>query len=146
MRKEILLLGFLFISITGYSQSTDTTNKKSQKIVESQNSDIQIYCDNEIEAHFPGGLKTWTEFVIKNFRKKILIANKVPTGTYKVLVTFMIAKNGKITNIKANTHFGYGIEDEMIRAIEKCPKWKPATNCGKKIDSYQQQPITIIVP
>jgi hypothetical protein len=58
----------------------------------------------------------------------------------------MIAKNGTITNIKANTHFGYGIEDEMIRAIEKCPKWKPATNCGKRIDSYQQQPITIIVP
>jgi len=145
MRKEIFLLGFLFISITGYSQSTDTTNKKSQ-IVKSQNSDIQIYCDNEIEAHFPKGLKTWTKFVIKNFRKKILITNKVPTGTYKVLVTFMIAKNGKITNIKANTHFGYGIEDEMIRAIEKCPKWKPATNCGKKIDSYQQQPITIIVP
>ena len=146
MRKEIFLLGFLFISITGYSQSTDTTNKKSQEIVESQNSNIQIYCDNEIEAHFPGGLKTWTKFVIKNFRKKILIANKVPKGTYKVLVTFMIAKNGKITNIKANTHFGYGIEDEMIRAIEKCPKWKPASNCGKKINSYQQQPITIIVP
>lgn len=146
MRKEIFLLGFLFISITSYSQSTDTTSKKSQKIVESQNSDIQIYRDNEIEAHFPGGLKTWTKCVIKNFRKKILISNNVPTGTYKVLVTFMIAKNGKITNIKANTRFGYGIEDEMIRAIEKCPKWKPATNCGKKINSYQQQPITIIVP
>jgi protein TonB len=146
MRKEIFFLGFLLISITGYSQSTDTTNRKSEKIVEPQNSDIQIYCDNEIEAHFPGGVKRWTKFVIKNFRKKILITNKVPSGTYKVLVTFMIANNGKITNIKANTHFGYGIEDEMIRAIEKCPKWKPATNCGRKIDSYQQQPITIIVP
>ena len=84
--------------------------------------------------------------VTRNFNKKVLINNKVPTGTYKVLVSFMVTKYGKISDIKANTNFGYGIEDEMIRAIKKCPKWKPATNCGKKINTYQQQPITIIVP
>jgi hypothetical protein len=146
MKKEIFLLGFLFIYIVGYSQNTDTTNKKNQKIEESQNSNIQIYCDNEIEAYFPGGVKNWVKAVTRNFNKKVLINNKVPTGTYKVLVSFMVTKNGKISDIKANSNFGYGIEDEMIRAIKECPKWKPATNCGKKINTYQQQPITIIVP
>lgn len=146
MKKETLFLGFLFLCIVGYSQNTDTTSKRNGRIDESQNSDIQIYCDNEIEAYFPGGVKTWTKFVTKNFRKNILINNKVPPGTYKVLVSFMVTKNGKIASIKANTSFGYGIEDEMITAIKKCPRWKPATNCGKKINTYQQQPITIIVP
>jgi len=146
MKKEIFLLGFLFISVIVYSQNTDTASNRKQQIQESQSSDIQIYCDNEIEAHFPGGVKRWTKFVSRNFRIKVLTKNKVPQGRYKVLVTFMIAKNGKIQNIKGDTNFGYGIEDEMIRAIEKCPKWKPATNCGKKINSYQTQPIIIIVP
>jgi protein TonB len=57
----------------------------------------------------------------------------------------MITKNGTISDVKANTNFGYGIEDEIIRAIKKCPEWKPATNCRKKINSYQQQVITIVV-
>ena len=146
MRKEIFLLIFLFICASGYSQKTDTTNKRDQKLTESQNQDFPFYCDNEIEADFPGGVKTWMKVVSSNFRMKVPIKNKVPAGTYKVLVSFMIAKNGKIEDIKVNTNFGYGIEDEMIRAIKKCPKWRPATNCGKKINSYRQQPITIIFP
>ena len=84
MKKEIFLLGFLFLYIVGYSQNTDTTNKKNQKIEESQNSDIQIYCDNEIEAYFPGGVKNCVKAVIRNINKKVLINNKVPTGAYKV--------------------------------------------------------------
>ena len=146
MKKEIFLLGFLFICILGCSQNNDTTSKRNQKIEESQNQEYTVYCDNEIEAYFPGGLKTWMNVVTENFRMKVLTKNNVPKGTYKVFVTFMIAKNGKIENIKADTNFGYGIEDEMIRAIKNCPKWIPATNCGKKINTYRRQPITIIVP
>ena len=146
MKKEIFLLFFLFICSSSYSQKSDTTNKRDQKVEGSQNQDISFYCDNEIEAYFPGGLRNWVKAVTRNFNKKVLINNKVPTGTYKVLVSFMVTQYGKISDIKANTNFGYGIEDEMIRAIKKCPKWIPATNCGKKINTYQQQPITIIVP
>ena len=114
MRKEIFLLIFLFNCESGYSQKTDTTNKRDQKLTESQNQDFPFYCDNEIEADFPGGVKTWMKVVSSNFRMKVPIKNKVPAGTYKVLVSFMIAKNGKIEDIKVNTNFGYGIEDEMI--------------------------------
>jgi protein TonB len=84
--------------------------------------------------------------VTRNFNKKVLITNKAPTGTYSVFVTFMITKNGTISHVKPKTHFGYGIEDEIIRAIKKCPKWEPATSCGKKKNTYLEQVITIVVP
>jgi protein TonB len=145
MKKEVFLLGFLVICIAACSQNTCTTSKRNQKLEESQSSDINIYCEDEIEAYFPGGVKNWVKAVTGNFRMKVLMTNKVPTGTYSVSVTFMITKNGTISDVKANTNFGYGIEDEIIRAIKKCPEWKPATNCRKKINSYQQQVITIVV-
>lgn len=137
MKKGIILISVLFLTVSGYTQTNDTTKEES---------DIFFYCDNEVAAYFPGGVNNWSKAVIKNFRTSRLEKNKTPQGTYKVLVTFMISKKGRIENIRAETNFGYGIEEEVIRAIKKSPKWQPATNCGKKINSYQRQPVIIIVP
>ena len=59
----MFFLGFLVICIIGHSQNFDTTNKRNQKIEESRNSDIQFYCDNEIETYFSGGAKNWVKAV-----------------------------------------------------------------------------------
>lgn len=76
---------------------------------------------------------------------KVPIKNKAPKGTYKVLATFLITSQGKVSCVKAETNYGYGIEEEVIRVIKKGPKWIPATNCGKKINTSKRQPVTIIV-
>jgi hypothetical protein len=145
MKKGIFLLTFLLLCSLGYAQKGGITSKKAGKFEESQNQDFRFYCDNEIKAYFPAGTKNWMQAVTRNFRMDLLTKNKIPKGTYKVLVTFMVTKSGKIDSIMPDTHFGYGIEDEIIRAIKKCAKWVPATNSGKKINSYQIQPVTIIV-
>jgi hypothetical protein len=146
MKKGLILLTFLFLCSLGYSQNRDVTGKKAKKFEESENQDFLFYCDNEITAHFPGGTKHWKKAVTRNFRMNLLTKNKMPKGTYKVLVTFMVTKSGKIDNIIPDTNFGHGLEEEIIRTIKKCGKWMPATNCGKKINTYPRQPIIIIVP
>ena len=146
MERLLFLLIFPFISSNAYSQDADTSTTKIRQIPDQKEIDFPFYCDNEIEARFPGGMSVWAKFVQRNYNINIPINNKAPGGKYMIRVTFMINKNGAILNIKTDTNFGYGIEAEMIKAIKKCPKWIPATNCGKKINSFRQQPITLIIP
>jgi len=144
----LLKLTLIFFVLT-FLTSCDCYRRISGTVLDNRTGksiDIQIYCDDETEAYFPGGVKNWMKAVTRNFNKKVLITNKAPTGTYSVFVTFMITKNGTISHVKPKTHFGYGIEDEIIRAIKKCPKWEPATSCGKKKNTYLEQVITIVVP
>lgn len=145
MKRVMHLLISLLISTSGHSQNHGSSNKTNQKMADSQNSDLQVYCDNEIDAHFPGGTKAWIKFVTKDFRMTVPTKNKAPKRTYRVVVVFLIAKDGKISDVKPETNSGYGIEEEVIRVIKHGPKWIPATNCGKKIITSKRQPVIIII-
>ncbi len=145
MPRVIYILIFLFISFHGLSQNDSSSQTKRHTVDSTQHADLQFYCDNEIEARFPGGLKAWGKFVAKNFRMSVPGKNHAPKGTYKLMVTFWINKDGKVFNAKIETNVGYGVDQEVIRVIEHCPKWISATNCGKKISSAKRQPVTIIV-
>ncbi len=47
--------------------------------------------------------------------------------------------------MKAETSFGYGMEEEVIRIIKKGPKWTPASVNGKHVNAYRRQPVTFAV-
>jgi periplasmic protein TonB len=72
-----------------------------------------------------------------------------PEGRYTVLVEFIVDKEGNLSDIKALTSLGYGMEDEAMRVIRqtisKGLKWKPAEQNGIKVKAFRKQPITFIV-
>ena len=53
--------------------------------------------------------------------------------------------DGTLSNIVAESAFGYGMEAESIRIIQKSPNWKLATIAGHPVVAYKRQPITFVV-
>ena len=71
--------------------------------------------------------------------------NGAPPGNYTVVVSFLVDKEGNISEVKAENDPGYGTADEAVRVIQRGPKWKPAVQNGRNVIYRQRQSITFQV-
>jgi protein TonB len=62
-----------------------------------------------------------------------------------VVVQFVVDKEGKISDVKAMTSHGFGMEEEAVKVIRKGPNWVPAVQNGRNVKAYRRQPITFVV-
>jgi periplasmic protein TonB len=99
----------------------------------------------EIESEFPGGQKAWTSFIGKNLNVDIAQKNGAKTRNYKVVVRFIVDKDGTLSDFVLDKNPGYGTGEEVIRMLKKSPKWKPAMQNGVVVKSIKTQPITFMV-
>ena len=59
--------------------------------------------------------------------------------------TFVVDKEGNISDVRPLTKHGYGMEKEVVRVISKGPRWNPAVQDGRMVKAYRKQPITFQV-
>ncbi len=97
------------------------------------------------EAAYPGGDNAWLRFISKNVNTGVPIKNGAPNGTYRVMILFMIDKNGEIASMKPETNFGYGMEEEAMRVIRNSPHWNPLVSLGEAGNAWRRQPVTFVV-
>jgi len=116
-----------------------------QIIEEKKEDDNKIFEKVEIEASFTGGESAWKKFLERNLNPNAPVDNGAPEGTYTVYVQFVVSKDGSISDVKALTNHGYGMEAEAMRVIKKGPKWVPAVQNGRQVNAYRKQPITFQV-
>jgi protein TonB len=105
----------------------------------------KIFNKVEVEAAFTGGQSAWTRFLKNNLDANTPVENEAPEGTYQVIVRFIVSKDGSISDVQAETKFGYGMEAEAVKVIKKGPKWTPALQNGRNVNAYRRQPITFVV-
>ena len=92
----------------------------------------------EVKPDFPGGMDKFNAFVAKNYQ-----APEEEGLKGKVYVTFVVEKDGSLTDIKVLRDIGYGTGKEAIRVLNKCPKWTPGEQNGKKVRCTFSLPISI---
>ena len=92
----------------------------------------------EQKPEFPGGIEKFYLFVGKNYQ-----APEEEGLKGKVYVTFVVEKDGSLTDIKVIRDIGYGTGKEAIRVLNKCHKWLPGEQNGKKVRVLYSLPITI---
>jgi protein TonB len=92
----------------------------------------------EVKPDFPGGMEKFYKFVGNNYQTPEEEGLKG-----KVYVTFVVEKDGSLTDIKVLKDIGYGTGKEAIRVLNKCPKWTPGEQNGKKVRVLYSLPITI---
>jgi protein TonB len=107
--------------------------------------DNQIFTKVEQEATFPGGPDGWRRYLQRNLKGNVPVENNAPAGMYQVMVQFIVSKDGSISNVEALTSYGYGMEEEAVRAIKTGPKWTPGLQNGRYVNSIRRQPITFQV-
>ncbi len=101
--------------------------------------------ETDEDAQFPGGADAWRRHLEKNLNANVLAENHAPSGHYPVKLTFIVHKDGSISNVFAKTKNGYGTEEEAIKLMNKGPKWVPAKKDGSFVDSEVNQTITFMV-
>lgn len=141
MLRSLLVPILLLVSFTAFSQTAPDTAKNKSDIVDGD----KIFLKVDSEAEFPGGIDGWRKYLEENLNPEVPIKKKAPAGTYQVLVRFIVAKDGQLKNISAESSHGYGMEKEVIRIIRKGPNWIPAMLDGKPINAYRRQPVTFMI-
>jgi protein TonB len=102
----------------------------------------EIYNAIDIEAYpeFEGGMKAWYKFIQRNLRYPASAIEQEKQG--KVFISFVIERDGSISDIKVMKGVGYGMDEEASRVIGKSPKWKPGKQNGKSVRVRFNMPIT----
>ena len=127
--------------------ATPVAIDEGKQIVEEKKEEDEnkIFDKVEIEASFPGGDSKWRQYLERNANGQVATDNGAPEGTYTTVVQFVVDKEGNISDVRALTNHGYGMEEEAMRVIRKGPKWTPAVQNGRQVKAYRKQPITFQV-
>lgn len=105
----------------------------------------KIFTVVQIPAEFPGGLPAWAKYLERNLNRDLPVENGAPPGKYTVVVSFIVAKDGSISDVVAENDPGYGTKNEAVRVITRGPKWKPAVQNGRNVIYRHKQSITFMV-
>lgn len=94
----------------------------------------------EVNPAFPGGMDAWTKFIESNLRYPSQAAENNIQG--KVFISFVVEKDGRISDVKIIKGVGYGCDEEAMRVIKKSPRWNPGMQNGRPVRVRYQMPIS----
>ncbi len=128
--KKILSLVIVFFAIQMIS---------AQNLTKNSGDNIYNTAGIEVKPEYPDGIGKFYQFIGDNY--------KTPAAVDflggKVYVTFIIEKDGSLTEIKVLRDVGFGTGKEAIRVLELCPKWTPGEQNGKKVRCSYSLPISL---
>jgi TonB family protein len=88
---------------------------------------------------FPGGEQAMMDFVAKNVKYPQEARDKEISG--RVYVSFVVEKDGSVSNVKVVRGIGGGCDEEAARVIKGMPKWKSGMQKGKPVRVNYMMPI-----
>jgi protein TonB len=71
---------------------------EAPKVVEDYDKEFKTV---QIQAKFPGGPDAWIKYLQRNLRSDVPVENGAPSGRYTVIVSFLVDKDGNISEVKA---------------------------------------------
>jgi periplasmic protein TonB len=116
----------------------NVSNAQDNKHTEDNN----VYSSFSLEhqPEFPGGWKAFSEFIKVNYRLPDIKGLKG-----KVIVEFVVEKDGRIVETKIMKDVGYGTGVELMRVLSESPLWKPGMQSGKLVRCRFSLPINVDV-
>lgn len=88
-------------------------------------------------AQFKGGTSALFKFIEKNLKWP----ESAGDSNGRVLISFIVEKNGTLTNFKIERGMGQVFDAEALRVIKRSPKWIPAKIKGERVRSRYIVPI-----
>jgi len=91
-----------------------------------------------------GGASAWAKFLQKNIRYPSQAVDAGVQG--KVWISFIIERDGHLSNITVEKGVGSGLDDEALRVLKLAPAWKPGKQNGQAVRVKYTIPINFILP
>lgn len=108
--------------------------------VKPQVSETQVYTEVEQLAEFPGGINSFRSKVNSSFDTSAMDGDE---GTVKTEVTFVVERDGSITDVKASGS-NKDFNAEAIRTVKSIKnKWAPAKINGQAVRYRFRMPLTM---
>lgn len=90
---------------------------------------------------FPGGKEAMIRFLIRN----LLQPDDISAGEkLAVLARFVVDTDGHITNIEIENSGRKDLDESVVKAIGKMPRWKPGMQNGRPVPVYFRLPVTFV--
>ena len=81
---------------------------------------------------FEGGdINAFRNYIAKSIKYPESAAENGIQG--KVIVSFIVEADGKVTNVKVVRGIDPALDQEAVRVIESSPKWQPGKQRGKPV-------------
>ena len=95
--------------------------------------DNQVYDFVSIEKQpeFPGGLPKFYKYLSGAIKYPPMAQENNVQG--KVFLSFVVEKDGKLTDITVTRGLGSGTDEEAIRVLKASPRWNPGIQNGKPV-------------
>jgi len=120
-----------------------TGTKASTAEVKPQVSDTQVYSEVEQTAEFPGGINAFRRKVQDNFDSSAI---EGADGVVKGEITFVVERDGSITDIKVNGK-NSDFNSEAVRTVKSIKnKWAPAKINGQSVRYRYRLPLAMQPP
>lgn len=89
--------------------------------------------------HFIGGEEARLKYLNENI--KYPLEARISGIQGRVFVTFIVERDGSVTNVRLLRGIGGGCDEEAIRVIKNMPEWVPGTERGKPVRVQYNMPI-----
>jgi TonB family protein len=109
----------------------EETETDEDEIVEIEEDDEEFFMVVENMPEFPGGDLGLMKFIQKNVKYPAIAKEYNITG--KVYVSFIVDKQGKVTNVKIVRGVDKNLDAEALRVVSLLPKYKPGKQRGKSV-------------
>ncbi len=93
---------------------------------------------------FTGGQKGWSDYV----RNALIYPEEAKKNQVqgRVIVSFIVMKDGSLADIKVLRGIGSGADEEALRVLKASPKWKPGMEKGEPVNVAYTMPIFFKLP
>lgn len=121
-RKNVSLKVALMMLVLLFSFMTSTAQTKKN--------DME-YCIVEMMPQYPGGLAAMLKYIRENIKYPEQAMKERIQG--RVTVSFIIEKDGSISDVKAVRSVHPLLNKEAVRVVKSMPKWTPGKQNGKPV-------------
>ena len=133
--KRLLMISSLFAlswTLATAQENDSIKNKDTQKCI--------IFCDYEQQPSFPGGMYDLLDYLKENIHWPLGHEEDCIHG--KVVVSFVVEKDGSITEAKVVRSLDPAFDAEALRVVASMPKWIPGKFNGEATRTKYCIPIT----
>ena len=134
------LLFTMFFSCNNKLVSKKPDTKSQEEKLPSSVTEVEVYTIvKEPATPVEGGYSTFNKYISDSMQYPESARKKKIEG--RVLIEFIVDKDGSLTEVKVVKGIGGGCDEEAIRIIEEAEKWKPGRNKGVEVKQRILYPI-----
>ncbi|GAB3951501.1 hypothetical protein GCM10028805_31740 [Spirosoma harenae] len=102
-------------------------------------SDTTVFTIVECQPEFPGGIVALVDYLKQRVNYPLEAQRAKIKG--RAFVSFVVERDGRLTQIQVLKGLGYGCDEEAIRVVNMMPKWQPGSQSGILIRVKYNLPV-----